>query len=90
MANFPARTSPYQYGLWGVGLAVDLATPWLGQRTLQNGPVDTSHLPERLAQFNIVLLGEAVTEVIDGVAKVEWQVTSLGLAFLTFCLAIMI
>ncbi len=56
--------TPARYILWAVGLAIDFLTPWLIRPTLQKAPLDTSHLPERLALFTIIILGEIITNVI--------------------------
>ncbi|MFC6022936.1 low temperature requirement protein A [Plantactinospora solaniradicis] len=53
--------------LWLIGLAVELLTPWLGRRWLSQHPVHPSHLPERIGQFTIILLGVSLTDLIGAV-----------------------
>jgi low temperature requirement protein LtrA len=53
--------------LWLIGLAVELLTPWLGRRWLTPHPVHPSHLPERIGQFTIILLGVSLTDLISAV-----------------------
>jgi low temperature requirement protein LtrA len=53
--------------LWVVALAIELATPWSGRHWLNRYPVDTSHLPERLGQLTIILLGATLTNLRDAV-----------------------
>jgi low temperature requirement protein LtrA len=60
----PAATRPV---LWIVAMCVELATPWLGLRRLRRSPVDTRHLPERLGQFSIIVLGSAVADLLSAV-----------------------
>ncbi|MEN3616062.1 low temperature requirement protein A [Plantactinospora sp. ZYX-F-223] len=60
----PARHRPM---LWLIGLVVELLTPWLGRRWLVQHPVHPSHLPERIGQFTIILLGVSLTDLIGAV-----------------------
>jgi len=83
-------TPPFQYVLWVVGLAVEFIAPWIGQPILSRVPVDTSHLPERFSQFNLIILGDTLFEVINGLAKVEWHFASIATAVMLFTLSIVI
>jgi low temperature requirement protein LtrA len=60
----PAGSRPV---LWAAGGSIELVTPWLGRRWLSRHPVDTTHLPERLGQFTIILLGSTLTNLRDAV-----------------------
>ncbi|GIG93394.1 low temperature requirement protein A [Plantactinospora endophytica] len=60
----PPRYRPW---LWLIGLVVELLTPWLGRRWLIQHPVHPSHLPERIGQFTIILLGVSLTDLIAAV-----------------------
>jgi len=80
---------PTQYLLWTVGLAVELATPWLGLHILRRAPLDTSHLPERLGLFTIIVLGEIIYRVVMSVGT-KSQSSSLLAAVLAFGLIICI
>ncbi len=82
--------APFCYILWYVGLAIDLATPWLGLRVLQPAPLDTSHLPERFASFTIIVLGEIVYVIITGVAGSKTLSLSFIAAALAFCVTVCI
>ncbi|MBE1485799.1 low temperature requirement protein A [Plantactinospora soyae] len=53
--------------LWLIGLAIELLTPWLGRRWLKQHPVHPSHLPERIGQFTIILLGVSLSDLIGAV-----------------------
>ncbi|MEO3931132.1 low temperature requirement protein A [Micromonosporaceae bacterium B7E4] len=60
----PAQNRPM---LWLIGLVVELLTPWLGRRWLVQHPVHPAHLPERIGQFTIILLGVSLTDLINAV-----------------------
>ncbi|MEU8296959.1 low temperature requirement protein A [Micromonospora sp. NPDC048909] len=49
---------------WIIGTAVELATPWVGYRWLNRWPVDVRHLPERVGQFIIIVLGSTVANLL--------------------------
>lgn len=68
---------PLRYLLWGLGLLIDFLTPitTLGfQARLPRAK--KSKLPERYGLFVIIVLGEAIVGVINGVANVD--VLTLG------------
>ncbi|MDG4840999.1 low temperature requirement protein A [Micromonospora sp. WMMD967] len=53
--------------LWVVAMVIELATPWVGARWLNNWPVDNRHLPERIGQFTIIVLGSALASLLFAV-----------------------
>lgn len=53
--------------VWTAAMAVELATPWLGLRRLSRSPVDVVHLPERIGQFTIIVLGSALANLLAAV-----------------------
>ena len=60
---------PLRYGLWLLALVVDFATPLsIGQLSAQFAP-HTSHLPERFGLFIIIVLGESIIGVVNGVVQ---------------------
>jgi low temperature requirement protein LtrA len=59
--------APARPALWIVAMCIELATPWLGLRPLSRSPVDIRHLPERIGQFTIIVLGSAVASVLAAV-----------------------
>jgi low temperature requirement protein LtrA len=59
--------------LWGVALAIDLATPWVMRREQAKVPFDVSHLPERFGLFTILVLGESIAAVVVGLGHSEWS-----------------
>jgi low temperature requirement protein LtrA len=62
--TLPAPNRPV---VWVTGLSIELLTPWLGRRWLARHPVDATHLPERIGQFTIILLGSTLTNLRDAV-----------------------
>jgi low temperature requirement protein LtrA len=64
---FPA---PLKFAFWAWGLFFDLATPWVSltaQKKLP--PFSVSKMPERYGSFVMVVLGESVVGIIQGLAK---------------------
>ena len=69
--------SPFRFVLWGIGLAIDFATPiTIGRLQSQFAP-HISHLPERMGLFTIIVLGESVLEVVVGVSNTEFDIYSM-------------
>ena len=58
---------PARYWLWGAALLVELATPLLSASAIARVPYHSSHIPERLGSFTIVVLGETVVLTATGV-----------------------
>src|SRR6185295_999400 len=52
--------------IWGVAFAIDLGTPWLAVPHSVKVPPDAAHLPERFGLFTLILLGESVVAVMQG------------------------
>ncbi len=79
--------TPQRFVVWVIGLIVDFATP-LTARKLQAGlPPHLEHLPERFGLFTIIVLGEAIIAVVDGVSEQQWDVSSAVSAVLGFIVA---
>ena len=73
---------PARFLLWGLALAVDLATPWLATNYTHTAPPHPEHLPERFGLFTIILLGESVAAVMRGMESQEsWPVSAAISAF---------
>ncbi|WP_009632945.1 low temperature requirement protein A [Synechocystis sp. PCC 7509] len=80
--------TPWRFILWGLGLFVDFATPLTAPKSLHLGLLPhPEHLPERFGLFTIIVLGEAIIAVVDGVAEQKWNVTSASCAVLGFIIA---
>ena len=67
---------PQRFILWGVGMTIDFLTPLLiGKLAIKFAP-HTSHLPERMGLFVIIVLGESILGIVAGLAGHEWNVYS--------------
>ncbi|WFE52354.1 low temperature requirement protein A [Micromonospora sp. WMMD1155] len=77
----PTNTRPT---LWIVAMLIELATPWVGKRWLNRFPVDDQHLPERIGQFTIIVLGSALASLLFAVPDHPrpHMIVTAGLAFL--------
>ncbi|HEY9729472.1 MAG TPA: low temperature requirement protein A [Chroococcales cyanobacterium] len=81
---------PFRFCLWALGLAIDFATPVTGQRHQRQLLPHFEHLPERFGLFTIIVLGEAIIAVVNGVAEMKWNgMSALAAVFgfgIAFCL----
>jgi low temperature requirement protein LtrA len=69
---------PFRFVLWGIGLAIDFATPiTAGRRLHSQFAPHQSHLPERMGLFTIIVLGESVLGVVTGVSTTEFDIYSM-------------
>ncbi len=79
---------PMRFILWSLGLLVDFATPLTTPKSLQLGLLPhPEHLPERFGLFTIIVLGEAIIAVVDGVSEQQWDTRSAISAVLGFSIA---
>jgi low temperature requirement protein LtrA len=78
---------PGRYWVWGLALAVDLATPFVMRKEGAKVPLDASHLPERFGLFTILVLGEAIAAAIVGLGHVHWDVPATVTAILGVLIA---
>jgi low temperature requirement protein LtrA len=69
--------SPWRFVLWALGLIIDFATPLTAQKLQIELPPHPSHLPERFGLFTIIVLGEAIIAVVDGVSQQKWDVLTV-------------
>ena len=67
---------PWRFVLWGVGLAVDFATPYVLRQIQAKVPLSLSHLPERFGLFTILVLGESIAAVVAGLSEFNWAPAS--------------
>jgi len=74
--------APARYGLWATAFIIDLGTPWLALPHSVKVPTNPSHLPERFGLFTLILLGEGVIAVMQGMKSQEdWSVVAAASAF---------
>jgi low temperature requirement protein LtrA len=79
--------TPWRFVFWGIAMPIDFATPLTASK-LQMGLVPhPEHLPERFGLFTIIVLGEAMIAVVDGVAGQQWEVKSAIAAVFGFAIA---
>ena len=75
--------APVRFWIWGLAFAIDLGTPWLAVPHSVNVPPDAAHLPERFGLFTLILLGESVVAVMQGMESQEdWTLAAATSAFL--------
>jgi len=68
---------PWRFALWTLGIIIDFATP-LTARKFQLGLLPhASHLPERFGLFTMIVLGEAIIAVVNGVSEQKWDVLTV-------------
>jgi low temperature requirement protein LtrA len=70
-------SAPWRFVLWSVGIIIDLVTPFTATKFQLNLLPHASHLPERFGLFTIIVLGEAIIAVVDGVSEQKWDVFSV-------------
>jgi low temperature requirement protein LtrA len=79
---------PARYLLWGVALVVELSAPWVGRHQIARAPIHASHLVERFGLFTLIVLGESVISVAQGVAsstaKGDWTAAMAAAAVAGF------
>lgn len=63
-ATSAALPPTQRMALWGLALALDLASPWWVARHTTVVRPHPEHLPERFGLFTIILLGEGVASVV--------------------------
>lgn len=73
--------------LWVVAMVIDVGTPLTARALQAKLPLSTSHLPERMGLFTIIVLGEAVAAVVRGIGRLDagaFAGATLGLS-IGFC-----
>ena len=79
--------APARYGLWALGLLIELFTPFIVSLNLNPGIYYVSHIPERLGVFTLIVLGEAIVQVGVGLTGTHWQAFSIMTAIESFVIA---
>lgn len=79
---------PSRFILWGLALVVEISTPLIAYLSVDSKPVHGSHLPYRLGQFTMIVLGETVAAVATGVAETNWQLPTIFIAINGFAIAV--
>jgi low temperature requirement protein LtrA len=79
---------PYPYIFWVVAFLIDLLTPLMAARHLEQVTISTTHLPERMGLLTVIMLGEMIISMVYSVHGVEltmpiWYMLIAGLATIT-------
>ena len=61
-----AVAPPYRYWLWALALTIDLGTPLASRERIRQVPIHSSHIPERVGLFTIIVFGESILAVVGG------------------------
>ena len=78
---------PLRFGLWALGLAVDFGIPVSVGHLHAQLPPHASHLSERFGLFTLIVLGESVAAVVEGVTGQQWNILSAVIAMLGLSIA---
>jgi len=73
--------APWRFGLWGMGIVIDFITPFTARKVQLKLLPHASHLPERFGLFTIIVLGEAIVAVVNGVSEQKWDISTVIAAF---------
>lgn len=72
----------FRLWLWGIAMVIDFGTPFVAGQAQFAIPPRHHHLPERFGLFTIIVLGEGVLSVVNGLTKA-------GMGFHTLVTAIL-
>lgn len=80
---------PLRIAFWGIGLFIDLITPYLTlEQQVKLPRFSSSRLPERFGLFTIIVLGESIVGAVSGIARnVDFTVLLGGTGLLGLALA---
>jgi low temperature requirement protein LtrA len=73
-----------RYFLWAAGVLVECAAPVLTTRFGGGVPLHLQHLPERFGLFVILVLGESIASIVNGVHDTQWRPSSVVVAAIGF------
>jgi low temperature requirement protein LtrA len=83
-----AVPSPGRYWLWGVAVVANaLLSGPIAYARVTSPPRQVSHMPERFGLFAIVVLGEGVLAVVNGIESADWDTAAVVTALAGFVLA---
>ncbi|MBW4541136.1 MAG: low temperature requirement protein A [Myxacorys chilensis ATA2-1-KO14] len=77
-----AVPAPWRFLLWLLGLVIDFMTPLTAGRLIQQVPPSLSHIPERMGLFVIIVLGESVLSVVQGISGQVWTAPTVAISLL--------
>jgi low temperature requirement protein LtrA len=82
----PAVGRPGCFALWAVALAVEVYAPLRATGLAVDVPLHLEHLPERFALLVILVLGESVAAVANGLVAAQWSGRAVAAAAACFVL----
>jgi low temperature requirement protein LtrA len=83
----PAVGRPGCFAVWAVALAVEVYAPLRATGRAADVPLHMEHLPERFALLVILVLGESVAAVANGLVAAQWSGRAVAVAAACFVLA---
>ena len=76
-----------RFALWVIGLIIDFATPISLSKLTSKFAPHISHLPERMGLFTLIVLGESIVGIVNGMTEQIWDVYSVIEASLGLCIS---
>ena len=76
-----------RFALWVIGLIIDFATPISTSKLTSKFAPHISHLPERMGLFTLIVLGESIVGIVNGMTEQIWDVYSVIEASLGLCIS---
>src|SRR5829696_1218938 len=76
-----------RFVLWTIGLTIDFATPISTSKLTSKFAPHISHLPERMGLFTLIVLGESIVGIVNGMTEQIWDVYSVIEASLGLCIS---
>ena len=76
-----------RFVLWVIGLTIDFATPISTAKLTSKFAPHISHLPERMGLFTLIVLGESIVGIVNGMTEQVWDVYSVIEAALGLCIS---
>lgn len=79
--------APGCFVLWALALGVEVLAPLRSTAAAHDVPLHPEHLPERFALLVLLVLGESVAAVANGVHDAGWSGDAVAVGVLSFVLA---
>ncbi|HEY5737529.1 MAG TPA: low temperature requirement protein A [Nitrososphaeraceae archaeon] len=76
-----------RFALWVIGLIIDFATPISTSKLTSKFAPHISHLPERMGLFTLIVLGESIVGIVNGLTEQIWDIYSVIEASLGLCVS---
>ena len=76
-----------RFALWVIGLIIDFGTPISTSKLTSKFAPHISHLPERMGLFTLIVLGESIVGIVNGMTEQVWDLYSVLEASLGLCIS---